>query len=545
MASTQEWHYSRNGNQVGPVTAADLKRLASTGQLSPTDLIWKEGWEDWKPAAGIKGLFNDALPSTPVPPPLPVVTDAKASQTSGNVSDAVKSDLSHLMTSAKKAKDFAVAQTRKTQITQITLPKAYLALGKKLFDEGRFNEEFADLFQRISATNAEIEKVKASAKERPHATDLKGKLQSGAASLLAQGQGAKLGLQRDAQLRALGKKAFESHGTEAGTPDVVSPITTALDELQKIDARIAESSSGERVPLWQRIPVAAFLTLCCFPVGLYLLWHNPRISRRTKLIWGGGFACLLILGGIITRIEIENAKGELAAASELWSAGDKPAAISKYRALVKSHFLGVPQSERSVIIGRVIDFDAESGNNTSVEELLKIADKEHVVPSVSSDKARTLQANHLSETKRLAQQREEAEQKRVVESTAPNASQDASATFTAIELKAIKQDQRLSLAHKLGHLNQKNLSNYLEAKTKAERSGEWKGSTENTFFLMLLPSREWPNAARSIGLSHDEYATAARLILVMTNVPASNFDAAILDLTGESFLDYYSGGRRR
>lgn len=398
MSATQEWFYSHDGNQVGPVSAGNLKRLASTGQLSPSDLIWKEGWEDWKPAGAIKGLFADASPSKPVPPPLPETTDATASRTSGNVSDAVKSDLSDLMTTAKKAKDYAVAQTQKTQITQITLPKAYLALGKKLFDEGRFKEEFADLFQRISVINAEIDKVMSGANERPQATDLKGKLQSGAASLLAQGQAAKLSLQRDSQLRALGKKAFELHGSQAGTPDVVSPITEALDALQKIDARIAESSSGENVPLWQRMPVAAFLTICCFPVGLYLLWHNPRISRRTKFIWGGGFVCLMILGGIMNRIEIENAKAELAAAHQLWSSGDEPAAISKYREVAKSHLSAIPKSDRSLILGRVIDFDAESGNAYSAQELLKKAHEEHIIPSVSSERGRSLIDIHSAST---------------------------------------------------------------------------------------------------------------------------------------------------
>ncbi len=367
-----EWHYAKNGKQFGPVTIAILKEMAMNSKLVGSDLIWREGWKDWKPAGAIKGLLADAPLLKPVP-----------------------------------------------------------------------------------------------------------------------------------------------------------------------------TTSGERVPLWQRIPVAALLTLCCFPIGLYFVWHSPRLSARSKAIWIGGFAAFVMLGMMIERGEHEAAKAELAAATQLWDAGDKPAAISKYREVVKSHLRAIPKSERSLVMGRVIDFDAESGNAPSVQELLKQAEDEHIVPSVSSEKARQLQANHLAEQKRLAQQREEAEQKRSVESTAPKSSQDASATFTANELKAIKQDQRLSLAHKLGHLNQKNLSNYLEAKTNAERRGEWKGSTENTFFLMLLPSREWPNAARSVGLSHDEYATAARLVLVMSDVPANKFDAAILDLTGESFLDYYSGGRRR
>jgi len=53
-----QWYYSRGGKQGGPVSAAQLKQLAYTGQVSPTDLLWKEGLGDWIPAAKVKGLFG-------------------------------------------------------------------------------------------------------------------------------------------------------------------------------------------------------------------------------------------------------------------------------------------------------------------------------------------------------------------------------------------------------------------------------------------------------------------------------------------------------
>lgn len=63
-----EWHYSVQGNRSGPVGAAELKRLADSGRLSPADLVWKEGLQNWVPASNVKGLF----PNRPAgPPPLP------------------------------------------------------------------------------------------------------------------------------------------------------------------------------------------------------------------------------------------------------------------------------------------------------------------------------------------------------------------------------------------------------------------------------------------------------------------------------------------
>jgi hypothetical protein len=53
-----EWHYTLNGQQAAtPVSAAQLKQLAVSGQLKPTDLVWQDGMFDWVPAGSIKGLF--------------------------------------------------------------------------------------------------------------------------------------------------------------------------------------------------------------------------------------------------------------------------------------------------------------------------------------------------------------------------------------------------------------------------------------------------------------------------------------------------------
>jgi hypothetical protein len=57
MAITQ-WHYTINGQPAAvPVSAAQLKQLAASGQLKPTDLVWQEGMVEWAPAGSVKGLF--------------------------------------------------------------------------------------------------------------------------------------------------------------------------------------------------------------------------------------------------------------------------------------------------------------------------------------------------------------------------------------------------------------------------------------------------------------------------------------------------------
>ena len=61
------WYYMDNGNQVGPVGAAQLKQLVAAGRLHHDTSVWKEGLTEWIPASKLKGLFNS--PQTPPPPP--------------------------------------------------------------------------------------------------------------------------------------------------------------------------------------------------------------------------------------------------------------------------------------------------------------------------------------------------------------------------------------------------------------------------------------------------------------------------------------------
>ncbi|MCC7419296.1 MAG: DUF4339 domain-containing protein [Planctomycetaceae bacterium] len=72
--ATDEWRYSTgDDNEQGPVSTAELGRLAETGQLKPDDLVWKEGMAKWVPASRVKGLkFVVAAPAAP--PPMPSAT---------------------------------------------------------------------------------------------------------------------------------------------------------------------------------------------------------------------------------------------------------------------------------------------------------------------------------------------------------------------------------------------------------------------------------------------------------------------------------------
>jgi hypothetical protein len=57
-----QWFYIRDGQKLGPVNTATLKRLASEGELDPADLIRRDGLPQWVPASEAKGLFPSPVP---------------------------------------------------------------------------------------------------------------------------------------------------------------------------------------------------------------------------------------------------------------------------------------------------------------------------------------------------------------------------------------------------------------------------------------------------------------------------------------------------
>lgn len=68
------WYYARNDQRFGPVEDAELRRLAAAGQISPTDLVWRQEFPDWRKAGEVEGLFPPApfgAPPMAMPPPPP------------------------------------------------------------------------------------------------------------------------------------------------------------------------------------------------------------------------------------------------------------------------------------------------------------------------------------------------------------------------------------------------------------------------------------------------------------------------------------------
>jgi S1-C subfamily serine protease len=64
----KQWFYLEGGQPVGPLTWADLRRMATTGELNGEARVWGEGMAEWKPAKAVPNLFAKPAAKTPEAP---------------------------------------------------------------------------------------------------------------------------------------------------------------------------------------------------------------------------------------------------------------------------------------------------------------------------------------------------------------------------------------------------------------------------------------------------------------------------------------------
>lgn len=75
-----QWYWMKDGQRHGPVDTAELKRLAQTGQILSTDMIWRDGLPKWVPASQANGLeFVAASTAGNRPPAAGIATTVSGS----------------------------------------------------------------------------------------------------------------------------------------------------------------------------------------------------------------------------------------------------------------------------------------------------------------------------------------------------------------------------------------------------------------------------------------------------------------------------------
>ena len=67
-AAQTQWYIARDGQQFGPLSDTELTKFVELGHLQPTDLLWREGFPDWRPAMVV---FPPRKPAMQRPAPTP------------------------------------------------------------------------------------------------------------------------------------------------------------------------------------------------------------------------------------------------------------------------------------------------------------------------------------------------------------------------------------------------------------------------------------------------------------------------------------------
>ena len=58
-----DWYFLRDGGQFGPMPWEEIWRRGQSGELRPSDLVWKDGMPEWRVAASVPNLFPASQPA--------------------------------------------------------------------------------------------------------------------------------------------------------------------------------------------------------------------------------------------------------------------------------------------------------------------------------------------------------------------------------------------------------------------------------------------------------------------------------------------------
>ena len=64
---SMDWYYAKHGKQQGPLPVDRLKAMIESGEVAPTDLVWREGMAEWLPVVQVTELRNP-VPSSAISP---------------------------------------------------------------------------------------------------------------------------------------------------------------------------------------------------------------------------------------------------------------------------------------------------------------------------------------------------------------------------------------------------------------------------------------------------------------------------------------------
>jgi hypothetical protein len=533
---TVAWHYSRDGKKHGPVSSPELQSLARKGLLNPEDLVWKEGMESWQKAGQLKGLF----PTVAAAPPLMPVKEASGTATN------LKQGVTALGASAKVSGELALKQAEKTKIQTLSLPQAYAALGKAVYEQGTQHPDTAALFVAISDLCQQLAAVRSA----DTALSEKATLSERAINLGKQAKAAIDIKSLESNLHRhyvqLGKRTYQ----QADLPNHEHVKAQGIHKLLERDKELSQQISalgeqmgahGEQMQQMAKatakkgysllLTAATVVTFAVAPLSWLPIWKHPSWGTSRKITLAMmSLACtiaLLTYGQIMTAA----ATKAVTSANAEWDNGNQDEAITQYRSLLpNSTFLG--KEEQARVYRRLIEFDAGHANADGARRLIGEADEKNLDLSLTEPRATELLAEYQQQKREREERRKQDEAEKAAKESPSN-----SAAFSQSQLNAIKTNKILSAVYALGELTPEEYENSV---------GTLKGTkTDYSLMLALVPSSKWFTLAKKVGLSRSEFQSATHF-LFSTLFANKGYDPSTLqnhaymlkEATGKTLSDY-------
>ena len=272
-----QWLYSRDGTDHGPVSSSTLVELAKNGQLLTTDLLWKEGMAEWKPASSFPKLFPPQ--ASPDEMPVFVVTDNKPKAENAKEKTRFGQATSSFKAHAQTAGRLAKLTAEKIRIVTVSLPLAYAALGKYIFETRTAEDAYADVFKELDAIASAIAE-----NARPIPAQKKSSLTEKAKELASQGMqlanSQKLLLHQKAMFAKLGRQGYSQKGAQAGPERLVQAIKPLVERLATLEKDL--SDNDHKAGGKKRLGMMAAGMLCgVFLIG-WMLRENSGVRRGTQ-----------------------------------------------------------------------------------------------------------------------------------------------------------------------------------------------------------------------------------------------------------------------
>ena len=186
----------------------------------------------------------------------------------------------------KAAAQLIAKQAERTKLQQVTRPSLYHALGKQVYAEGKFRDEFIANYQTIDTLHGEVTKLEAHSASQPKVEGIAAKAKSMAKATQDMVQVKALTMKFGHALSGLGRATFEKHGEQSGPGELTQPIVAAQARVAALDAEIGQLSQAkpEQIFTPKRIVIGGVPVVCVllliFVTGIFHSRSNRSDTRE-------------------------------------------------------------------------------------------------------------------------------------------------------------------------------------------------------------------------------------------------------------------------